>query len=65
MTSKQIDRIPPSSRPAKKIADPGGLHLGDGLIRDEFPPLHRPGKKIADRGTLRLGDGWIADEFSR
>jgi hypothetical protein len=55
--------FPPLRRPDAKIADPGRVRLGDGVITAEFPPLRRPDPKIADPGKVRLGDGVITAEF--
>jgi hypothetical protein len=55
--------FPPLCVPDRKIADPGKVRLGDGVITAEFPPLCVPDRKIADPGKVRLGDGVITAEF--
>jgi hypothetical protein len=55
--------FPPLWVPDPKIADPGKVRLGDGMITAEFPPLCVPDPKIADPGKVRLGDGMITAEF--
>ena len=36
-STKQSVRFPPLSNPGPKIADPGKVRLGDGIITGEFP----------------------------
>lgn len=62
-STKQFPKFPPLRHPDAKIADPGKVRLGDGVITSEFPPLRRPDPKIADPGKVRLGDGVITAEF--
>jgi hypothetical protein len=62
-STNQSTQFPTLRRPTQKIADPGKVRLGDGLITAELPPLRRPDQTTADPGKVRLGDGLITMEF--